>query len=306
VRRERSTVIATAASSLVLATLGIAQPNAAPRQTPPVTLDAVLTKATAYVETFVQRFSNVVTEEHYKQAVRRPGGAGSVAPSSQPGAAGDPIVIPERREFRSDLIITQDKTAFGWIMIRDVFEVDGKPVRDRQERLTRLLTQSGSDARAQAIRIADESARYNIGPGIRTTNTPELSILFLQASLRPRFTFTLGSRERSAGERVWIVNFREQARPTLVRGEKDADMPATGRFWIDVDTGRVVKTDLNFRLPAGRWTLTTDYVADERLGIGVPGEMREYYQVWATETTGTATYGRFRTFGINVDERVRE
>jgi hypothetical protein len=262
----------------------------APSQTPPVTLDAVLSKGAAYVDLFVQRFSNVVTEEHYKQAVRRP--------------RGDSIVFPERREFRSDIIIMEEKSAFGWIMLRDVFEVDGKPVRDRQDRLTRLLTQPASDARAQAVRISDESARFNIGPGLRTTNTPELSIHFLQASLQPRFTFTLGSLERSMGDRVWTLSFRERARPTLVRGDKDADMPATGKFWVDVDTGRVVKTELNFKLPAGLWTLTTTFTPDDRLGISVPAEMKEYYQFWATETTGTATYGRFRTFGISVSEQL--
>ena len=290
-RREPAAGIATLALSLVMITYGAAPSRAAsPRQNAPDTLNALLAKGAAYVDLFVQRFSNVVTEEHYKQAVRRPGG--------------DRIVFPERREFRSDIIIMEEKSAFGWIMLRDVFEVDGKPVRDREERLTRLLTQPASDARAQAVRISDESARFNIGPGLRTTNTPELSIHFLQASLQPRFTFSLGSRERSLGDRVWTVNFRERTKPTLVRGEKDADMPATGQLWIDVDSGRVEKTELTFKLPAGLWTLTTTFTPDERLGIAVPAEMKEYYQFWATETTGTATYGRFRTFGISVSEQI--
>jgi len=272
--------------------VGVADPAAAPRQTPPVTIESVMTKATAYVETFVARFSNVVTEEYYKQAVRRSGGDG--------------LRFPERREWRSDLLITEDKTLFGWIMLRDVFEVDGKPVRDREGRLTRLLTQPDPDARVQAMRIANESARYNIGPGARTTNTPEMSILFLQPSLQTHFTFTLGSRERSLGDRVWVVTFRERTRPTLVRGEKDTDMPASGRLWIDAETGQVARTELNLKPAAGEWSLTTDFKPDERLGIAVPVEMKEYFRYWATETTGTATYGRFRSFGVNVNERVGE
>jgi hypothetical protein len=258
-----------------------------------ITIETVLPRATAYAAEFVERFSNVVTEERYSQAVRRP-------------TSGSALQHTDRRDLRSDLIIVRDGTAFGWIMLRDVFEVDGKPVRDREERLTRLLAQPNPNARAQATRIANESARYNIGPGTRTTNTPELSILFLQAALQPRFTFTLGSRERSMGERVWIVNFREQARPTLVRGDKDADLPASGRFWIDVDSGQVVRSEVNFRPPAGRWTLTTTFEPDERLGIAVPVEMREYYQLWATEITGTAKYDRFRTFAVTTEDRVRE
>jgi hypothetical protein len=107
------------------------------------------------------------------------------------------------------------------------------------------------------------------------------------------------------GERVWVVNYRERARPTLIRGEKNADLPASGRFWIDVDTGQVVQTEVNLRPPAGRWTLTTVFQQDDRLGIAVPVEMREYYQLWATETTGTAKYGQFRTFAVTTEEQSR-
>jgi hypothetical protein len=284
----RARFAATASAAIAVVVLGVVRPGA---QT--ATIEAVLRRATTYVAEFVERFSNVVTEERYSQAVRRP-------------TQGSNLQIPERRELRSDLIIIKDETAFGWIILRDVFEVDGKPVRDREERLTRLLAQPNPNARAQATRIANESARYNIGPGTRTTNTPELSILFLQASLQPRFTFTLGSRERSMGERVWVVNFREQTRPTLVRGEKDADLPASGRFWIDVDTGQVLQSEVTFRPAAGRWTLTTVFRPDDRLGIAVPVEMREYYQLWATETTGTAKYDRFRRFAVTTEDRVRQ
>lgn len=271
---------------MVWTMLGFVRPGA---QT--VTIETVLARTTTYVAGFVERFSNVVTEERYSQAVRRPTQG---------------LQIPERRELRSDLIIIKDETAFGWIMLRDVFEVDGKPVRDRQERLTRLLAQSTPNARAQATRIANESARYNIGPGTRTTNTPELAILFLQPSLQRRFTFTLGFRERSMGERVWVVNYREHIRPTLVRGEKDDDLPASGRFWINVDTGQIAQSEVTFRPAAGRWTLTTVFQADERLGIAVPVEMREYYQLWATEISGTARYDRFRTFAVTAEDRVRQ
>ena len=257
-----------------------------------VTVESVLAKATPYVAIFLERFSNVVTEERYSQAVRRPTAAGS-------------LQFSDRRELRSDVIIIKDDTPSGWTMLRDVFEVNGKPVRDREERLTKLFEQQGADGRMQAKRIAEESARYNIGPGIRTTNTPELSLSFLQASLRPRFTFTLGARERSMGDAVWILNYREQARPTIVRGEEDNDLPAQGRFWIDADTGRVLQTEIVLRPTAGRGTQTTIYKAEGRLGIAVPVEMKEYLVIWATEMNATATYSRFRTFGVAIEEQLR-
>jgi hypothetical protein len=273
-----------------------------------VTLETVMGRATAYVATFVERFSNVVAEERYAQTVRGPGQAtaGNLGSGSTLGVAGGPLRTPDRRQLRSDIVVIKDETPFGWIVLRDVFEVDGKPVRDREERLTRLFMQPGIDGRMQAIRIANESARYNIGPGMRTTNTPELSVLFLQASLQPRFTFTLGSRERSMGQRVWTVEYRERTRPTLIRGEDNADLPASGRYWIDVDTGGVLKAEIGLRPPGGQWTLTTTFRPDEQLGIAVPVEMREYYVWWSTEITSTATYGRFRTFTVSTDERVQQ
>jgi hypothetical protein len=119
-----------------------------------VTLDSVMSRATAYVATFVEKFSNVVTEERYEQAVRRPGQVGA-----------------DRRQLRSDLVVIKDETPFG--------------------------------------------------------------------------------------------------SPT-----------------------------------AARWIVTTVFKPEERLGIAVPVEMREYDQWWATEVTGTATDGRFRTFNVTADERV--
>jgi hypothetical protein len=273
---------ATAAVGLVAAAI-LFSGSALAAQT--VQLDTVMSRAAAYAATFVERFSNVVTEERYTQSVRRSGLVGS-----------------DGRALRSDLVVIKDATPFGIVILRDVFEVDGKPVRDREERLAKLFAQPSADARVQAARIADESARYNLGPGTRTTNTPEMAILFLQASLQPRFAFTLGSRERSKGERVWIVSFREVARPTLVRGEKDTDLPATGRFWIDAETGQVVQSEITLRPNGSRWIVTTIFRSDERLGIAVPAEMREFYQRFATEITGTATYDRFRTFNVTTGE----
>src|SRR6185437_3448968 len=50
----------------------------------------------------------------------------------------------------------------GLVGERDVVSVDGKPVRDRQDRLMGLF-RSGTPDFAEVRRIADESARFNIG-----------------------------------------------------------------------------------------------------------------------------------------------
>jgi hypothetical protein len=88
-------------------------------QTVPSTLDALLQRAGAYVVEFETRFSNVVAEEHYFQR----------APSSTRSSTSMPALV--RREMRSDFLFVKVPGNDGWLPFRDVFEVDGRPVRDR-------------------------------------------------------------------------------------------------------------------------------------------------------------------------------
>ena len=75
----------------------------------------------------------------------------------------------------------------------DVFEVDGNPVRDRQERLTRLFNDSSAAGSDRMAAIINESARYNIGDIVRTVNTPLMPLLFLDPEHQPRFKFTMAA-----------------------------------------------------------------------------------------------------------------
>ena len=127
-----------------------------------------------------------------------------------------------------------------YVEFRDVFEVDGKPVRDRQERLTALLLEgSPSSARPRIQRIIDESARYNIGTIERNVNTPTLPLLFLEPDNQPRFRFkrvpdqapaiTRTPRETSANftiaTEVWVVEYEEVQRKTLIRTDRRQGYP---------------------------------------------------------------------------------
>ena len=74
---------------------------------------------------------------------------------------------------------------------RDVFEVDGKPVRDREDRLQKLFLAPSPDAYAQLVRIKEESARYNIGSVDRNINLPLFALQFLRAEHRTRSRFKI-------------------------------------------------------------------------------------------------------------------
>ena len=89
-----------------------------------------------------------------------------------------------------------------------MFEVDGKPVRDREERLTRLFLQPSADARRQELDIAAASARYNIGGVNRTVNLPVLALAVLEAKNRPWFSFKVARRGRA----TWRLRYSSDAR----------------------------------------------------------------------------------------------
>ena len=203
--------------------------------------------------------------------------------------------------MKSDFLLVKIGPA-EWLPFRDVYEVDGQKVRDREGRLAKLFLQGSATSMEQARQISLESARYNLGAMQRTINTPILSLLYLQLDVQSGFRFTVGKRDLDAGENVWIVDYKETARPTLVRGARDLDIPSSGRFWIDAESGRVVKTELSLDTPGIRARLTTTFRRDDKFQIDVPFEMSERYSLDRGTVTATATYGRFRRFDVTSDE----
>ena len=258
-------------------------------QTPLVA--AVVRRAGEYVTRFAQDFSNVVTEEHYVQNVS----AG--VPSGMLRSGG-------QRDLRSDLLLIRVGGIAEWQPFRDVFEVGGAPVRDRDERLAKLFSQPTSALLARAEAIALESSRYNIGSVTRTVNTPVHTLLFLRPLLQPRFDFSLEKQDESVGPDVWIVKYEEHVRPTLIRGDRDSDLPASGRFWIEAGNGRVLRSELVTFSGAGTARVTTTFRVDPETQIAVPAEMHEEYQLQRGRVTATATYGHFRRFAVSTDTKI--
>ncbi len=160
-----------------------------------IDLDTVLTRATRYVGEFVYRFTNVVAEESYLQEtiVSRSSlisGAGAMQGMTTGGS---------RRSLKSDFLLVRLPESVDYLPFRDVFEVDGTSVRDREQRLTTLFLESKAGAVEQAQKITLESARYNIGNLSRTFNNPIIALAFLQAS--GANAFSLFARE--AGSYRW-------------------------------------------------------------------------------------------------------
>jgi hypothetical protein len=148
-----------------------------------VTLESLLERAGAYFLSFESRFSDVVTEERYVQEAMRPGSSLDVAITRRGGGVATQIPpSADRRELVSDFLLVKLPDTNEWLPFRDVFEVDSKRVRDREDRLSKLFLQPAPTALAQAQRIMDESARYNIGSIQRTINLPVFALEVLRPS----------------------------------------------------------------------------------------------------------------------------
>jgi hypothetical protein len=254
----------------------------------------VLARAGAYVAAFIHRFSNVVAEERYVQDSRPVAISGRGRGAILQGLA--------HREIVSDYLLVRIPGLTDWRTFRDVREVDGRPVSDRQERLTAIFLEPSGTTLERAAQIDRDGIRYNLGDDARTINGPLLALGFLQPAFQRRFRFSLREVDKEVGPDVWIVQYREQARPTILRNVPDGDLAASGRFWIERATGRVVRTELAV---SDSDSITTSFRFDARLQMDVPSEMRESYFHRGQYVTGTATYDGFRKFEVHTEEKLK-
>jgi hypothetical protein len=272
----------------------LAQPQA---PLPEPTLATVLERAAAYVAEFYRRLSGIVAEEHYVQdwyAVR-PEGRTSLG----------------HRELRSDLVLVKPGSDASWTEFRDVFEVDGRAIRTRDDRLEQLLREPAGLASAHVSAILEESARFNIGDVDRNVNTPLFTLRFLEAVSQPRFKFTRSpdavpgtaasasapsDRVFRVSTEVWVIAYDEVRSPTLIRSAQRKDQPAHGRFWIEPATGRVLVSELTVEDRRIRATIDVSFQSEPLLEMLVPVAMRERYEIKPSRSRveGRATYGQFR------------
>jgi hypothetical protein len=263
----------------------------------PPTVQQLLDRAGAYVESFQRTFGSVVAEERYEQRLRR--APGSNTTSIPRGGTG-----PVETVLVSDFLLVQ-VPGEGWLPFRDVFERDGKQVRDREERLATLFLKGASrSAFDQARAIMNEGARYNIGNVSRNINIPTLPLPFLLAQNRARFSFKAGKRD--ADEPGFVIEFKETARPTFISTTNGRDLPVSGRFWVDERDGTVLRTEVDALDTSLEAHFVVTYEPDSAIGMRVPVRMEERMRRARDpmEIRGVATYSRFRKFQVNTSEEL--
>jgi hypothetical protein len=256
-----------------------------------LTLETILARAGEYVLQLETDLSGIVAEEHYSQNV-----------------LADRRQDEFHRDLKSDLLLVRPNDAERYVQFRDVFEVDGRPVRDRDDRLATLFLHPVPSSADQMEEIAAESARYNIGNVSRVNlNVPVLALMFLRPDNQSRSTFTV-AKIGSVGQ-PWEIAYREVQPETLIRTTGNRDLPARGRFRIDPESGRIWMSELIAEDNSVHGDFTVEYRFEPALGFLVPEEMRE--SVWvpprgraSAEVRGKATYSRFRRFQVSVDEAI--
>jgi len=277
----RIVAIVTAAVAMVAGARILAQspPAAAPPE--------IVALAGKYVTGYVDAFSAVVSEEKQTQRVLRPDGS-----------------VKKTRAITADFLLV--KTQGDWPeAFRDVIEVDGKAVKNRDDRLRKLFLEHPRDARALAAAIAEESGRYNLGPN-RRGNSPLLPIVFLM----PRVAE--GVRFEGAAS---VLTFQETRTPTVLRrrgGDGSHNMPSHGTFEIDPASGRVLAAEFTADNTESKVSATfkVRYAIEPKLQISVPVEVSERYWQPAKPNEDVvemhATYSSFRKFEVTTGEQIKK
>jgi hypothetical protein len=199
-----------------------------PAQKAEPALDQVIERVGKYVASYGEKAAVVVATERYTQSVLVDG-----ADMGRP------------RDLKAEFAIVR-VAGGGWTGFRDVIEVAGQPVQDRKDRLVELLTDTSGDT-SELIRIANESARFNVGPITRNFNVPTAALFFFQPADLERFVFTRKGAKKIDGIDTWEIEFRETRLPTLIRTRSGKDVPIVGTLFVKPDDGTVIRTRFKMR-----------------------------------------------------------
>ncbi|MEO7158519.1 MAG: hypothetical protein ABI039_13205 [Vicinamibacterales bacterium] len=257
----------------------------------------VLSSAMRYTMNYEQRFALLAADELYLQELQRPPNPGSNLSRSNPGGGmqgGGPV---STQSIKSDFLLVQlGGDGEGWMPFRDAFEVKGRKLRERDDRLLKLFTSSHKDRFDKAAQLTADSTKFNLGNVTRTINIPTLAMMFLHPRVNERFEFTDGGEDTINGRVVRKAFYKEVARPTLIKTSRGRDLALTGMVWIDPFTGTVVKTELNAADPIVRCQVTVTFRREEALDLWVPDKMMEYYKAYSglDDILATATYTNVR------------
>jgi hypothetical protein len=249
----------------------------APAATQPKPTVLVRERVAAYVQQFVDNLTNVVAEERYVQEFRR---------------------ASDRRRLRSDFLLVKypgDERRYQ--TFRDVLEVDGRPVREQQARITQLFLEPFASAVERAGEIEVASFRQSLRRG-RLVD-PLQAIAYLQAFYQSQLEFTVAPADRRAGGDMIELTFT-QITPAGV-----SLIPFRGKALLVEQTGQVIRTELTAGSGSNVRVTTTEFGFNAALRIDVPVRLRDEMPVsGGDDFIGTAEYTNFRRFQVRAEQEI--
>jgi hypothetical protein len=225
---------------------------------PDVSKRALTKVAVDYVADYKKQFAFLIADEEYTQ--------------TQFDADGR---TAQTRVLKAELFLTYLAADDEWMAVRDVIEVDGRPVRDRED-LRALLLKSGERRLIKAL--AERNARFNIGRMERTFNEPTLPLLLLDPKRVSRVKLDRRAVTAAPDATLATLSFEERDRPTLIRTHDGESIRGKGELLIDARTGAVRHTIFQFTLPGVDVKLETAYARDEKLNLWLPSVFTERYE----------------------------
>jgi hypothetical protein len=238
-----------------------------------------------YVEAYERELVSIVGIEDYAQSMVNMAG------------------LPEDRDLRSELGWVYLPAVRQTVGLREVRRVDGADMPDAGRRLHRLLAapadSRGGDGDIRAL--LEESARFNLGAGSRNFNFPTFPVIYLRAANRERSSWNVRSVDATHAR----VEFKEHARPTLVRTLESATVPARGSCRVESASGRIESCHVSLKTQDKTTTYEMDvtFALEPRLGLWLPSAMHDDYTRkepgyrTPVHVTGEARYSDYRRFG---------
>jgi hypothetical protein len=278
--RAQAQIVAMVAAMLVAGGVPAAQNSN-------VTVPDLLERVATYLGVFEKEYARLIADERYKQTLKQKR-VQRLSDRTQ----------TETREIKSD-IVAAPESGSRWLSFRDVYSVNGAPVRDRDSRLEKLFASAGENRFVEARRILAEGARFNLGTIFRTINQPSMPLMFIASENRSRSAFRAGRKDTVAGVETVVIDFEETARPTLVKSSTRS-LPATGSFWVEPNTGRVMKASVKIESNVVTMEMLVTFGFVEKLNMWVPVEMTDVASNALETVMGFAVYTNYRRFDTSV------
>jgi hypothetical protein len=228
----------------------------------------VLKSAADYLTDFAQKLGAVAADEEYTQ--REP--AGNV-----------------NRRLVGDIVwVGFDGGAIGGF--RDIHGMDGHQLRQRDDRLLKLLAKPSEASQEEARALQNEGMRHYISPNLRAMDQPMLALEFLRAANHQHSEFELdGGVKTQDGVQVQGVKWKTKNASAV--WPVPEGLSANGKATIEVGSGAIRSTEVVISNKVMMAKLIAKYAPDKALGLLLPTEMIQTIDISSSAGTGMSQGG---------------